>query len=100
LLRELGAQLGFRVEVVTGLTLRRRWFSSSEIRRLVESGDVSRAGGCWSARSRSKARWYTGTASARSRPCDVELVTQAEVLPATGVYITRTQDLMGRDGHR
>ena len=43
LLRELGAQLGFEVEVVPGVPLRRAMISSSEIRRLIESGNVSRA---------------------------------------------------------
>jgi riboflavin kinase/FMN adenylyltransferase len=96
LLRELGAQLGFRVEVVMGLTLRRAMVSSSEIRRLVESGDVSRAG-------RLLERPFAlegevvhghGVGAKRTVPT-LNLSTKAEVLPATGVYITRTQDLEG-----
>jgi riboflavin kinase/FMN adenylyltransferase len=96
LLRELGAQLGFHVEVLPGLALRRAMVSSSEIRRLVESGDVSRA-------LRLLERPFAlegevvrghGVGATQTVPT-LNLSTQAEVLPATGVYVSRTQELDG-----
>ena len=97
LLRALGAQLGFHVEVLPGLALRRAMVSSSEIRRLVESGDVSRA-------ARLLERPFAlegevvrgrGVGATQTVPT-LNLSTPAEVLPAAGVYITRTQELDGR----
>jgi riboflavin kinase/FMN adenylyltransferase len=97
LLRELGAQLGFRVEVVPGLTLRRAMVSSSEIRRLVDTGDVSRAGRLLERPFALEGDVVRGHGvGARQTVPTFNLSTQAEVLPATGVYITRTQELDGR----
>jgi riboflavin kinase/FMN adenylyltransferase len=96
LLREMGAQLGFRVEVITGLTLRRAMVSSSEIRRLVESGDVSRAGRLLERPFALEGEVVHGHGvGAKQTVPTLNLSTQAEVLPATGVYITSTQDLDG-----
>lgn len=96
LLRELGAQLGFRVEVITGLTLRRAMVSSSQIRRLVESGNVSRAGRLLERPFALEGEVVHGHGvGAKQTVPTLNLSTQAEVLPATGVYITRTQDLDG-----
>src|SRR5229473_1511411 len=44
LLQEMGTRLGFSVEVIPAVTIRRSLVSSSEIRRLIEAGNVSRAG--------------------------------------------------------
>lgn len=97
LLRELGAQLGFLVEVVPGLTLRRAMVSSSEIRRLVETGDVSRAGRLLERPFALEGEVVRGHGvGARQTVPTLNLSTQAEVLPATGVYITKTQELDGR----
>jgi riboflavin kinase / FMN adenylyltransferase len=96
LLKELGVQLGFRVEVVPGVILRRAMVSSSEIRRMVESGNVSRA-------CRLLERPFAlegdvvrghGVGAKQTVPT-LNLSTQAEILPATGVYVTRTHDLDG-----
>src|SRR5262249_1651129 len=90
-LQELGGRLGFEVEVIPAVTVRRIAVSSSEIRRAVESGDVSRAG-------RLLGRPYSlegevvrghGVGSKQTVPT-LNLSTPAEVLPARGVYITRT----------
>src|SRR5215475_4430320 len=90
-LQELGGRLGFEVEVIPAVTVRRIAVSSSEIRRAVESGDVSRAG-------RLLGRPYAiegevvrghGVGSKQTVPT-LNLSTPAEVLPARGVYITRT----------
>jgi riboflavin kinase/FMN adenylyltransferase len=96
LLRELGAQLGFRVEVLPGLTLRRAMVSSSEIRRLVETGDVSRAGRLLERPFALEGDVVRGHGvGAKQTVPTLNLSTQAEVLPATGVYITKTQELDG-----
>ena len=97
LLRDLGAQLGFLVEVVPGLTLRRAMVSSSEIRRLVETGDVSRAGRLLERPFALEGDVVRGHGvGAKQTVPTLNLSTQAEVLPATGVYITKTQELDGR----
>ncbi len=97
LLQEMGKQLGFSVEVIPAVTIRRSLVSSSEIRRLIEAGDVSRA-------CRLLERPFAlegevvpghGVGSRQTVPT-LNLSTPAEVLPATGVYVTRTQDLDGR----
>ncbi len=94
LLRDLAAELGFRVEVIPAITVRRSIVSSSEIRRLVERGDVSRA-------CRMLERPFAlegdvvhghGVGAKQTVPT-LNLSTRAEVLPANGVYITRTRDL-------
>jgi riboflavin kinase/FMN adenylyltransferase len=96
LLRELGAQLGFRVEVLPGLTLRRVMVSSSEIRRLVETGDVSRAGRLLERPFALEGDVVRGQGiGAKQTVPTLNLSTQAEALPANGVYITRTHALDG-----
>ena len=90
-------QLGFRVEVLPGLTLRRAMVSSSEIRRLVETGDVSRAGRLLERPFALEGDVVRGHGvGARQTVPTLNLSTPAEVLPATGVYITKTQELDGR----
>jgi len=108
LLHELGTRFGFFTEVISAVTLRGTLVSSSEIRRLVESGDVARA-------CRLLERPFAlegevvrghGIGSTQTVPT-LNLATQCEVLPAVGVYVTRTQDQEARSwrsvtnvGHR
>ncbi len=93
-LRELGDLLGFETEIVPAVTRRGRPVSSSAIRALLESGRVALA-----------ARWlerpYTlegevvqgrGIGSRQTVPT-LNLSTAAELIPKTGVYVTRTRDL-------
>ncbi|HVX67553.1 MAG TPA: bifunctional riboflavin kinase/FAD synthetase [Bryobacteraceae bacterium] len=96
-LRSLGARYGFEVEVVEALPLRGRPVSSSEVRRQVEAGNVARAG-------RMLTRCYSlagpvvpgrGIGSKQTVPT-LNLAATAEVLPARGVYITRTHAPDGR----
>ena len=61
-------RLGLITEVVPAVTLRRSFVSSSEIRRLIEAGDVSRAGRLLDRPSRSRATLCTATESARRKP--------------------------------
>jgi len=93
MLVELGRKYGFEVEITGTITWRGRIISSSEIRRLIEAGDVARA-------CRMLGRPYRlegvvvrgeGVGSKQTVPT-LNLDTQAEVLPQTGVYVTRTHD--------
>jgi riboflavin kinase / FMN adenylyltransferase len=93
LLRELGARHNLIVEAVPAVRIRGHKVSSSAIRRLVEAGEVSRAG-------RMLERPYAisgevisgyGIGSRRTVPT-LNLATESEVIPGRGVYITRTGD--------
>ncbi|HYL73077.1 MAG TPA: bifunctional riboflavin kinase/FAD synthetase [Bryobacteraceae bacterium] len=95
-LQELGRTYGFETEIAGAITWRGVVISSSEIRRLIEAGDVSRA-------CRMLGRPYAlegavvhgaGVGSKQTVPT-LNLDTQAEVLPKTGVYVTRTRDASG-----
>jgi riboflavin kinase/FMN adenylyltransferase len=93
-LTRLGERFGFQTHIVSAVRRRGRIVSSSEIRRLIEAGDVSMA-------CRLLERPYDlrgdvvsghGIGSKQTVPT-LNLSTPAEVLPAKGVYITRMQDL-------
>jgi len=92
-LRELGAELGFETEVVPAVSCRGRIVSSSGIRELIEAGRVSLA-------ARLLQRPYAldgavvsgrGVGSRETVPT-LNLATEAEVVPARGVYVTRTSE--------
>ena len=92
-LEDLGGKHGFSVQVVAPVRWRNTVISSSEIRGLIETGGVSRA-------CRMLGRPYAlagkviagqGIGSKQTVPT-LNLDTKAEVLPKTGVYITRTHD--------
>jgi riboflavin kinase/FMN adenylyltransferase len=94
MLAELGERFGFETRVVGEVTCRGRLVSSSEVRRLIEDGDVSLA-------CRFLNRPYAisgevvhgrGVGSKQTVPT-LNLSTSAEVIPRRGVYITRTRDL-------
>ena len=95
LLRDLGKQLGFSVEIVPSVHVRGRMASSTEVRRLIENGDVSLAcrllGGPYSIEG-SIIQGH-GIGSKQTVPT-LNLDTAAEVLPGDGVYISRVTDLM------
>jgi riboflavin kinase/FMN adenylyltransferase len=93
-LAELGARLGFTTEIVPAVTCRGRVVSSSGVRELIRAGNVSLA-------ARFLAGPYglegevvsgRGVGSKQTVPT-LNLATEAEVIPANGVYITRTRDL-------
>lgn len=94
LLRELGRKYGYETEAVDPVAWRGIPISSSEIRRRIQAGDLSRA-------CRLLGRPYVlegkvvhghGIGSKKTVPT-LNLATPAEVLPAGGVYITETSDL-------
>lgn len=96
MLAELGRRYGFTTEIVPGVRMRGLMVSSSEVRRLILAGRVGIA-------CRLLGRPYAlegrvtpghGVGSKQTVPT-LNLATEAEVLPASGVYITRTDELGG-----
>lgn len=90
-LAELGSRLGFRVQALPIVTYRQIRVSSGEIRKRIMEGDVSFA-------CRLLGRPYSiagdvvsgrGVGAKQTVPT-LNLRTNAQVLPARGVYITRT----------
>ncbi|MBI4875165.1 MAG: bifunctional riboflavin kinase/FAD synthetase [Acidobacteria bacterium] len=95
LLAALGGRYGYSAEIVPGLGIRGRMVSSSEVRRLIDAGQVALA-------ARLLGRPYAlagrvmpgrGVGSRKTVPT-LNLATEAEILPAQGVYVTRTRDLV------
>jgi riboflavin kinase/FMN adenylyltransferase len=93
ILAELGDQYGYETRIVTAVKSRGRVVSSSEVRRLIECGEVALA-------CRALNRPYAisgdvvagqGIGSKQTVPT-LNLRWSAEVLPGVGVYITRTQN--------
>jgi riboflavin kinase/FMN adenylyltransferase len=93
-LTQLGAKYGYITAVIPAVQARHCIVSSTEVRRKLESGDVS-------AVRRLLCRPYAlegrvvrgqGIGSRQTVPT-LNLATSAELLPARGVYITRTYDL-------
>ena len=96
LLKELGARLGFEVRLIEIVRWRGRRVSSGEVRKLVAMGDVGIAGRLLErpyAISGEIVRGF-GIGSKQTVPT-LNLRTDAQVLPAPGVYITRTTELDG-----
>jgi riboflavin kinase / FMN adenylyltransferase len=94
MLAELGRQLGFQTEIVPAVTCRGLIVSSSAIRDLIRAGRVALA-------ARLLVRPYglagkvitgRGVGSKQTVPT-LNLHTDAQVIPARGVYVTRTRDL-------
>jgi riboflavin kinase/FMN adenylyltransferase len=93
-LRELGASYGFSVEPVSPITGSGERVSSTKIRALVASGQVSRACRLLGAPFvlEGKVVRGQGIGSKQTVPT-LNIAPESEVLPAVGVYVTRTQDL-------
>jgi riboflavin kinase/FMN adenylyltransferase len=94
-LAQLGEEFGFSTGVVPEVVLRGIRVSSSRIRSLLEAGEVSRAG-----RLLERAYWIEGrivpgrrVGSAKTVPTLNLEPPAGLILPAEGVYITRTFDL-------
>ena len=94
MLAELGRRLGFQTEIVPAVTCRGRIVSSSAIRDLIRAGRVALA-------ARLLVRPYAlagqvvagrGVGSKQTVPT-LNLRTDSQVIPASGVYVTRTRDL-------
>jgi riboflavin kinase / FMN adenylyltransferase len=90
-LEQLGERYSFETDILAPVIWRKRVISSSEIRRLIEAGDVSTA-------CRMLGRPHSlvgavvrgeGIGSKQTVPT-LNLDTSAEIVPANGVYVTRT----------
>ena len=97
-LRQLGEKLGFTTEIIHEVKRHGRTVSSSAIRRILECGEISIA-------NRLLEHAYLiegevipgrGVGSKQTVPT-LNLKTSAELIPAGGVYITRTTDLDSPD---
>ncbi len=95
LLAALGSRYGFLTEAIPAIRRRGRVVSSSEVRRLIQDGNVSLA-------CRFLERPYAvrgevvrgfGIGSRKTVPTLNLPATAAEIIPAGGIYVTRTQDL-------
>jgi len=95
-LAELGRRLGFETEIVPAVCCRGQMVSSSRVRELIEAGNISLA-------ARFLTRPYAiegdvvsgrGVGAKQTVPT-LNLATAAEVIPAKGVYITRTREVGG-----
>ncbi len=97
-LAEAGRRLGFDTEAVPAVKVRGRGLpcdvSSSAIRKAVEAGDVYAAG-----RMLARPYWLQGSVvaghgvGAKQTVPTLNLRTESEMLPKTGVYVTRTFDI-------
>jgi riboflavin kinase / FMN adenylyltransferase len=92
-LEQLGERYSFETDVIGPVLWRKRVISSSEIRRLIEAGDVSTA-----CRMLSRPHVLEGAVvrgegiGSKQTVPTLNLDTTAEVVPADGVYVTRTRE--------
>ncbi|MGP8248013.1 MAG: bifunctional riboflavin kinase/FAD synthetase [Bryobacteraceae bacterium] len=93
---ELGAKLGFTVEIVDAVAWRGQVVSSSAIRELVRSGDVATAARFLRRPYALEGEVVSGRrVGSRQTVPTLNLATPAAMIPARGVYLTRTRDLDG-----
>jgi riboflavin kinase/FMN adenylyltransferase len=93
-LRILGQALGFELEAVAGIARRGERISSSGIRKLVMAGGVSRACRMLGAPFALEGNTVPGQGiGSKQTVPTLNLGPFNEVLPGTGVYVTRTRDL-------
>ena len=91
LLRELGERLGFEVVIVPPVVFRGEIVSSTIIRREIAEGDVSHAGRLLGRPFVLTGEVVSGTGTGKKFTFPtLNLVPEQELLPARGVYITRT----------
>jgi len=96
LLAELGRQFGFETEIVRAVNCRGRIVSSSGIRELIQRGNVSLAGRLLQRPYLLEGEVVSGRGVGRKQTVPtLNLATTAELIPARGVYLTRTRELDG-----
>jgi len=93
-LEELGRRFGFETEIVPAVRCRGRVVSSSGIRELLTAGRVSLAARLLQHPYELEGDVVSGrgVGSKQTVPT-LNLATKAELIPARGVYVTRTRDL-------
>jgi riboflavin kinase / FMN adenylyltransferase len=93
-LRTLGQSLGFEVDPIPGILYRGERVSSTRVRGLVSAGDVSRACRMLGTPFALEGEIVTGQGiGSKQTVPTLNLKPSNEVLPKTGVYVTRTKDL-------
>lgn len=96
LLHQLGKDLGFTVDVVPAIAFRGQSVSSTAVRQALQQGDVSRATRLLARPYRLEGVVVSGHGIGRKQTVPtLNLQTTAEVLPANGVYVTRTIEAGG-----
>jgi riboflavin kinase/FMN adenylyltransferase len=91
LLKELGSKYGFEVVIIPPVEYRGEVVSSTIIRREVAEGDVSHAGRLLGRPFALTGEVVRGTGTGRKFTFPtINLAAEQELLPARGVYITRT----------
>jgi riboflavin kinase / FMN adenylyltransferase len=94
ILTELGKRFEYETQIVDVVKCRGRFVSSSDVRRLIETGDVAMA-----ARLLERPHSLSGDVvsghgiGSKQTVPTLNLRTSDEVLPGNGVYISRTRDL-------
>ena len=97
-LKALGEVHGFTVEGAGEVSRRGRIVSSTEVRKLLGAGNIAMANRLLERPFALEGEVVTGDGVGRSKTVPtLNLSTTAEVLPAVGVYITRTSDLDSAD---
>jgi len=92
-LRELGKTLGFEVESAGAIQRRAERISSTAIRKLVEAGRVSRACRMLGQPFALEGPVVSGYGIGKQKTVPtLNLAPENELLPKTGVYVTRTRD--------
>lgn len=92
-LRELGERYGFTLEVAPGIARRNQRISSTVIRKLVVDGAMSRACRMLGAPFAIEGDVVKGQGiGSKQTVPTLNLAPENEVLPKTGVYVTRTRD--------
>lgn len=98
-LRALGERFGFEVESAGAIARRGERISSTSVRRLVEAGKVSRACRMLGEPFALEGQVVKGKGiGSKQTVPTLNLAAENELMPATGIYVTRTRDLS--DGRR
>jgi riboflavin kinase/FMN adenylyltransferase len=95
-LRKLGEKLGFTVEIVDAVTWRGQVISSSAIRESIRRGDVATAARFLKRPYVLEGKVVSGRhVGSRQTVPTLNLATPTAMIPAPGVYLTRTRALDG-----
>ncbi len=93
-LRERGERHNFILEPITGIERKRQRVSSTLVRNLVTGGELSRACRLLGAPFTIEGKVVPGQGiGSKQTVPTLNLAAENEVLPKTGVYVTRTNDL-------
>lgn len=93
MLAELGRRFGFTTEVIPAIRVRGRTVSSSEARRLIEAGNVSLACRLLEGPFAIEGEVIPGRGIGSKQTVPTLNLAPPGIVPATGVYVTRTSDL-------